>query len=35
MIGAWRLMKFVLGASLLSLLVNIVALAGVISGAVR
>jgi hypothetical protein len=34
-IGAWRLMKFVLGASLLSLLVNIVALAGVISGAVR
>ncbi len=34
-LGAWRLMKFVLGASLLSLLVNIVALAGVISGAVR
>ena len=34
-IGAWRLMRFVLGASLLSLLVNIVALAGVISGAIR
>jgi hypothetical protein len=34
-IGAWRLMKFVLGASLLSLLVNIVALAGVLSGAIR
>jgi hypothetical protein len=34
-IGAWRLMRFVLGASLLSLLVNIVALAGVVSGAIR
>jgi hypothetical protein len=33
-IGAWRLMKFVLGASLLSLLVNIVALAGIVSGAI-